>query len=207
VEKIPCSECGALILPTTAESTGGICMACKRGIRKSMEASRAYYESLKEYDPFRELWKSLVERSSSDRSLGQLSSEEQRYFAVSLLEGEVYNGGFDQFFWNSSGDYYQLAVAGLEDLGAASALAIVKEAADTVFGRSGPPADQTERWRILDSKTRRLSEVLTRYRQRSRLEGLDEQFWEDPDRLADRLTAYAEERGLVASFLRDPEAT
>jgi hypothetical protein len=51
VEKIPCTECGALILPTTAESTGGICMACKQGIRKSMDASRAYYESLKTYDP------------------------------------------------------------------------------------------------------------------------------------------------------------
>jgi len=172
-----------------------------------MEASRAYYESLKEYDPFRELWKSLVERSSQDRSLGQLSSEEQRYFAVGLLEGEVYNGGFDQFFWNSSGDYYQLAVAGLEDVGAVSALALVKEAADTVFGRSGPPADRTERWRIMDSKTRRLSEVLTRNRQRSRLESLDKQFWEDPDRLADRLTAYAEERGLIAPFLKDPEGT
>lgn len=182
-------------------------MACKQGIRKSMEASRAYYESLKKYDPFRELWKSLVERSSNDRSLRQLSNEEQRYFAVSLLEGEVYNGGFDQFFSNSSGDYYRLAVAGLEDIGASSALGLVREAADTVFGRSGPPADRTERWQIMDSKTRRLSEVLTRYRQRSRLEGLDKQFWEDPDRLTDRLTAYAEERGLVAPFLINPEAS
>lgn len=182
-------------------------MACKQGIRESMNASRAYYESLKKYDPFRELWKSLVERSSNDRSLGQLSSEEQRYFAVSLLEGEVYNGGFDQFFSNSAGDYYRLAVAGLEDLEALSALAIVREAADTVFGRSGPPVDRTERWRIMDSKTRRLSEVLTRYRQQSRLESLDRQFWDDPDCLNDRLKAYAEERGLVGPFLRDPEAS
>ena len=182
-------------------------MACKQGIRKSMEASRAYYESLKKYDPFRELWNSLVERSSNDGSLGQLSNEEQKYFAVSLLEGEVYNGGFDQFFWNSAGDYYQLAVVGLEELGALSALAIVKEAADTVFGRSGPPIDRTERWRIMDSRMRRLSEVLTRYRQQSRLNGLDKQFWEDPDRLSDRLRAYAEERGLVAPFLRDAEAS
>jgi hypothetical protein len=105
MEKIPCNECGALILPATAESTGGICMACKQGIRKSMDASRDYYESLKSYDPFRELWKSLVERSSLDRSLVNFSVKEQRYFAVSLLDGEVYNGGFDQFFSNSSGNY------------------------------------------------------------------------------------------------------
>lgn len=181
-------------------------MACKQGIRKSLDASRAYYESLKEYDPFRELWNSLVERSSNDPSLGQLSREEQRYFAVTLLEAEVYNGGFDQFFWNSAGDHYHLAVAGLEELGAVASLAILKEAADTVFGSSGPPVDRAERWRVMDSKVRRLSEILTRHRQSSRLERLDKQFYDDPDRLADRLTAYAEEKGVVTPFLKDPEA-
>jgi hypothetical protein len=190
----------------TAESTGGICMACKQGIRESMNASRAYYENLKRYDPYRELWKSLVERSSNDRSLAQFSREEQRYFAVNLLEGEVYNGGFDQFFWNSSGDYYHLAVEGLEELGASSSLGLVKEAADAVFGNSEPPIDQEERWRIMGSKTRRLSDILNRFRQTSRLERLDTQFWEDPDHLSDRLTAYAEEKGLVEPFLKDPEA-
>lgn len=182
-------------------------MACKQGIRKSMDASRAYHESLKTYDPFRELWKSLVERSSLDRSLSKLSLQEQKYFVVSLLEGEVYNGGFDQFFSNSSGDYYCLAVDGLEELGALSSLSLVKEAADTIFGKRGPPADQEKRWRIMDAKTRRLSEVLTRYKKTSRLERLDKQFWEDPDQLDDRLRAYAEQEGLLGSFLKDPKAS
>lgn len=30
VQKVACSACGALILPATAKSTGGICMRCKR---------------------------------------------------------------------------------------------------------------------------------------------------------------------------------
>lgn len=30
VKKVPCSACGALILPATAKSTGGICMRCNR---------------------------------------------------------------------------------------------------------------------------------------------------------------------------------
>jgi len=30
VEKTPCTACGALILPTTADATGGICMRCRR---------------------------------------------------------------------------------------------------------------------------------------------------------------------------------
>jgi hypothetical protein len=30
VQKIPCSKCGALILPSTAEKMGGLCMPCTR---------------------------------------------------------------------------------------------------------------------------------------------------------------------------------
>jgi hypothetical protein len=196
-----------LILPATAESTGGLCTACKQGIRKSIDASRAYYERLKKYDPFRELWKSLVKRSSNDPGLSRFSVAEQRYFAVSLLEGEVYNGGFDQFFWNSSGDYYNVALAGLEEIGASSSLAIVKKAAETVFGSSEPPGDQASRWAIMGSKVRQLSEVSTRFRQASRLERLDKEFCEDPDGLGECLAAYAEDKGLVTPFLRDRRAT
>lgn len=169
-----------------------------------MDASRACYESLKKYDPFRELWKSLVEKSSNDPTLAEFSSEERRYFAVSLLDGEVCNGGFHQFFSNSSGDYYHLAVAGLAEIGASSSLAIVRKAAETVFGSSRPPVDRAERSQIMDSRIRSLSEALTRFGQESELERLDRQFSEDPDRLTDRLRAYAEEKGLVAPFLRDP---
>jgi hypothetical protein len=207
MEKIPCNECGALILPTTAENTGGVCMACKQGIRKSMEASRAYYQSLKAYDPFRELWKSLVERSSEDEALISFSREERSYFAVSLLNGEVYNGGFDQFFSNSSGNHYVSVIEGLQDLGALSSLRLAREAADTIFGRRAPPADRAKRWQIMNGKARQLSEVLDRYRHTSKLERLDKQFCEDPDKLEERLTAYAERHRLVAPFLKDPDAS
>src|ERR1043165_6136151 len=30
MERIPCSKCGAMILPITAQVTGGICMPCKK---------------------------------------------------------------------------------------------------------------------------------------------------------------------------------
>lgn len=207
MKKVPCSECGALILPTTAESTGGVCMACKQGIRKSMETSSAYYQRLKTYDPFREFWKSLVERSSGDRTLTSFSKEERMYFAVGLLNAELYNGGFDQFFSNSSGDYYETAIEGLQDLGASSSLKLAREAADTIFGRCGPPADQMERWHIMNGKNRQLSDILRRYRYTTRLEQLDKQYWQDPDKIEDRLTAYAERHRLIAAFLKNPEAS
>ncbi len=202
--KIPCDDCGALILPATAERTGGICMACKQGIRKSMDASRAYYENLKIYDPFRELWRSLVKRSSIDTQLEHFSSDERVYFCACLLEGEVYNGGFDQFFSNSSGNYYQISVDALREIGALRSLDIVVEAAEIIFGEREPSSDRMERCKIMSSRTRRLSEVLKRYRQTSRLEHLDKQFYDDPDQLGERLRNYATQRGLVNQFLDEP---
>jgi hypothetical protein len=104
------------------------------------------------------------------------------------------------------GNYYYLAVDGLEELGALSSLSLVKEAADAIFGKRGPPVDRAERLQIMEAKTRRLSEILTRYRQTSRLERLDKQFWEAPDQLGDRLSAYAKQHGLIDPFLKDPKA-
>ena len=86
-----------MILPATAESTGGICMACKQGIRNDITAARVFHAKMKAYDPYRELWKSLVDRSSKDVRLAGWSSPEKAYFSVCLLEGEIYNGGFDQY--------------------------------------------------------------------------------------------------------------
>ena len=34
MDKIPCKECGALILPTTFEKNNGSCLLCVRGIKK-----------------------------------------------------------------------------------------------------------------------------------------------------------------------------
>ena len=83
MEKIPCDECGALILPATAEETGGVCMACKRGIRQNIEASKEFYRKQKEYDPFRALWLSLVARvhDGADGFEG-LSEDEKIYRAI-----------------------------------------------------------------------------------------------------------------------------
>lgn len=33
MKKIPCEDCGALILPITAQNTGGLCMPCKKARR------------------------------------------------------------------------------------------------------------------------------------------------------------------------------
>ncbi|NML94177.1 DMP19 family protein [Novosphingobium sp. TW-4] len=168
-----------------------------------MDDSRAYYQRIKQYDPYRELWKSLVERSSKDPSLLDFTRAEKTYFTVGLLEGEVYNGGFDQLFWNSAGNYYKIALDGLEEIGATASLRIAREAARVIFGRSEPSPDQRKRWRILKSKTYRLQEFFIGHRKRLCLEALDKQFCADPDTLNDRLTSYANPQELITPFLKD----
>src|ERR1051326_5628751 len=112
--QVTCSECGATMLASTAARTGGLCMACKQGIRKHIESARVYYQQQRLPDPFRDYWRDLV-RSVHDTPDGfyRLSPQEQTYFSVCLLDGEVYNGGMHQFFYNSSGDHYAEALRGL----------------------------------------------------------------------------------------------
>ncbi len=40
MERIPCPKCGALILPTTASATGGICMPCKKKEKEDEKAAK-----------------------------------------------------------------------------------------------------------------------------------------------------------------------
>lgn len=169
-----------------------------------MAEARAYRQRRKVYDPMRALWESLVARSEADSDLRSWQDHEKIYFAVSLLEGEVYNGGFDQYFHNSASNYYPLAVRGLKTVGALQSLQIVQAAADVLFGLDRPPTDQALRWPVLNSRTQNVSEIVSRHLITARLEHLDQQFCRDPDHLPDRLTAFANATGLVAPFELDP---
>jgi hypothetical protein len=199
MDKLSCTDCGVLILPATAESNGGICMPCKQGTRQDIESARARYKAMSEYDPVRELWKSLVARASHDPALATFSPPERTYFTVNLLEGEVYNGGFDQFFFNSSGAYYQGAAAGLAELGASHSLGMLRQAAEAIFGKDDPPEDQAERWKVMQGEPHWGGSSAE---QEMLLDGLDKQYCRDPDGLFDRLNGYAEVHGLIEPFKR-----
>ncbi|WP_294288254.1 DUF4375 domain-containing protein [uncultured Sphingomonas sp.] len=202
--KRPCRDCGAMILPVTFEATGGLCMACKQGIGKDMDAARARYALSKAYDPMRALWEFLVLRSVEDRHLVSWPDTETMSFAVGLLDGEVCDGGFDEYVHNSARDHFRLALDGLETIGARRSRQIGHDAADMVFGGDGPPASQQARWTILKSRTRRLFEIVSRHRTASRLDRLDHDFSSDPDQRSDRLAAFANASGLVTPFQVDP---
>lgn len=179
-----------MILSSTATRNGGVCTPCKNGTRKSIELSKEHYARERELDrtcPFRALWRELVDRvHNRPGGFENLSEAEKQYFAVRVLVGEVYNGGFDQYFHNSSADYYRYAELGLMRMGATEALALLRASKAVVFGDSGVPREQSQRWMRLKSVG-----------DSPALDLLDSKFWTDLDSLDAELERLAYEEGLV----------
>ncbi len=189
MSKVGCIECGVPILPATASSTGGFCMPCKTGRRQSIDQAKQC--RTEQYDdPLDKFWRELVRRVHDTASgFSGLSDVEKQYFAVGVLIGDVYNGGFDQYFFNSSADYYRYSLTGLEDMGAAQACALVRRAKQVLFGfRDVPSVTSRRRAFLLETQSTSRDE---------RLQALNDKFWEDPDGLPGRCLAFARKHGLV----------
>lgn len=189
-DKVPCIECGAMILPNTVQRTGGRCMPCKNGTRKSMELAKeraARERELEKTCPYRALWRNLVHKVYNEEGgFDALSEEEKLYYSVNVLSGEVYNGGFDQYFHNTSAEHYRDAEYGLMKLGATNSLKLLRQAKFQLFGNEPVPKAQTERWELI----RRLNRVTD-------LDALDTEFYKDLDKLGDKLDAFALDSRLV----------
>jgi hypothetical protein len=170
-------------------------MPCRSGIRESIEASKRRNEEQKKYDPWRELWHSLVMRvHKTDAGFGGLTADEKIYYAVSILDGEVHNGGFHQFFWNSSGGMFREAVSGLETLGAYQQLELLLQAKQIALPDVEAPTDLEERRELLrfpesDIQTKALNEI-------------DRAFWKESKTLQARLVRFAEEKGIIKPFIK-----
>lgn len=176
----------------TAERTGGLCMPCKNGIRKNIEQAKEYYKKERQLDrtcPFRALWRELVNRVfQQEGGFGGLTEDEKVYFSVNTLSGEVYNGGFIQYFDNSAAEHYSYTELGLVGLGAVNSLQLLRNARHELFGRGPVPQDQAERWA-----------VITKHCDESDLELLDSEFYKDRDELDKKMQTFAIEVGLIKS--------
>jgi HEAT repeat protein len=89
-----------------------------------------------------------------------LTRPQQLYSAVFMCDAEIRNGGFSQYFVNSSGDQWRDALAGFEAVGFQERLSLVREAI-AVFGADGPSTDRTVRQEQLSKVYRRNDEVFS----------------------------------------------
>jgi hypothetical protein len=102
---------------------------------------------------------------------------------IDMLEGEVNNGGFHQFFYNSAGDKTFETIQALEIVGAFKMAEIVKRAAQ-IFPSGMLPKDRFKRQAIL----------LKLYPKAEAFRDLDEEFYDYPDKLADLVAKYKSSR-------------
>jgi hypothetical protein len=98
---------------------------------------------------------------------------------IDALEGEVNNGGFHQFFYNSAGDNTLETIRALEKIGAATMADIVKRAA-AMFPGEMPPKDRFLRQDLL----------LESYPDSAAFRKLDEEFYGYPDNLPELLAKF-----------------
>jgi hypothetical protein len=197
-DRVPCSACGAPILRSTAEKNGALCMPCKGGYRKNIEASKIRYEQDKKYRESTEHkhWLWLVDQvHKSESGFYGLSHANKLYFAINLVSGEVYNGGFDQYFHNSSADYFGFSVEGLMAVGASESLKLLTAAKILFFGDAQVPPDTGERRSIL-----RNTDAETQEKRDKELDDLDRAFWADPDKLSERMYQFAKDNELYKNF-------
>ncbi len=90
----------------------------------------------------------LNEISKYGEEMEKLNSSQKVLLIIENLEREINNGGFRQFYWNSSGDYAMETIDALKQIGAAKTAGVVKKANDQ-FPNSFVPEDRNERGDIL----------------------------------------------------------
>ena len=89
-----------------------------------------------------------------------LNEAEKTFLYVEILEAEINNGGFDQFFFNSSGDYANETLEALKRIGATKTAKLVEEAY-SYFPEDPIPKNNEKRREILENIDEQTSEKWT----------------------------------------------
>ena len=108
-------------------------------------------------------------------SIEKLTEQQKTFYFNQNLEREVNNGGFNQYFCNSSGDNVHETVLWLKNIGANNAAQLLQKAIDKFPGKI-VPKNQGERIKIVEEIEDAADEIWNE---------LDEKFFEYEDDLTD----------------------
>jgi hypothetical protein len=124
-----------------------------------------------------------IKFGSDDFDFASQSPPQQIFSAVWLVEAEVNNGGFSQYFVNSSAETAAFVVDALETIGAPRTAAICKLAIAAAFPGGLPKTPGAIRSAAAEFSEEALS----------KFEPLDQEFFAYPHNLTDLLYAYVYE--------------
>jgi Domain of unknown function (DUF4375) len=128
-----------------------------------------------------ELRKALASSTPHEYSRDEIIlTPENVVLLVNAFEGEVNNGGIDQFFFNSGGDYFSETLSALEIIGATKMADILRKAC-TRFPEANPPVNLYLRRKVMLDLVSRDAEGFN---------DLDEDFYKNEDDLCGLLDKY-----------------
>lgn len=102
----------------------------------------------------------IAEKCRYGEALSVLSEPERIFYTTQILEMEVNNGGFGQFFFNSSGNLANEVVHAFTEIGAVKTADICRKAF-SVYGEE-VPKDRDERQDILECLNEEQEKILER---------------------------------------------
>lgn len=120
------------------------------------------------------LWKIGGDFEKEEEVLASLAEGIRNLYVTRLLHFEVENGGFNQFYFNSSRKFFLVAPAALEYFGA-------HELADIVRKANAVRASEAKWMRVI-TRIRTIESFMESYKH-TRLRPLDEQYWQRAESL------------------------
>jgi len=144
--------------------------------------------------------KILIALSESEKTrygkqaFAQQSAPQKVFSAIWDVEAEVNNGGFSQYFFNSSNESASFVVEALEIIGAPNTASICRKAIDAAFPAGLPGSAEAIR-SVVENFS---DEVL------DKLEPLDKEFFAYPHDLTDLLFAYVSKHPEEFGTLPEP---
>ncbi|WP_339186873.1 DUF4375 domain-containing protein [Paenibacillus sp. FSL H7-0942] len=122
----------------------------------------------------------VEKKNESEQGWASLTSNEQDIAALWLLEADVFNGGFIQFFCNWGEEVYRYALRALHIIGATQVVEIITSAYGCIEHLKEDER-LTELWDIPKFLTKE---------QEQHLDALDQQFWNNEDQIAEKAYGY-----------------
>jgi len=138
-------------------------------------------------DPADEIFQNILdvifdEGDEDTIHLSRLSDEAKVVYFTWWCDAEIHNGGFDQFFFNFSGDHTKETMEALEVIGASVSLSLFNKAL-TWFPNSTPNPDREKRWKELEAY-----ENSDQYEKA--MDELDTKFYEYEDNIVELVNSY-----------------
>lgn len=121
-----------------------------------------------------------INKKISDNDLVTLNDEENLIYSIAIFELEMNKGGFDQYFFNTSGSLDFLTLESLEKVGATKTKSLLEQAIQIAYD-GDIPSDWDERQEKLLNLDKKAKEKLNE---------LDEAFYKYEENIEELVNAY-----------------